>query len=344
MELQFGVRIGIWAARGAHLRGLQPRLLLLDEACFLPAEGPRGDYELLEAVRPGMAMVPGAQTMTISSPWVEQGLVYDRFRRRAELDGVVVFQAASWELNPHIPQGFLDRERERDPEYFKREYCGEFVGSITAYLPSEAVEACTVSGRTMLPPQKGIEYRAALDQTYKADTFVLAIAHRAEDRIVVDRLKGWRPGRGKPVRLDMLLPELQAELEPYRLKHVQGDQFAAVPFRELMRERGLWYEEKTFTNESKRDMYASLKDALISQRLELLDHTLSLRELRTLEARALPSGAVRIEAPRGAGFSDDYADALAILAHELRPSSYSLSCKVAGPNDYFEDPVLSMDC
>ena len=290
-----------------------------------------------------MAMVPGAQTMTISSPWVEQGLVYDRFRRRAELEGVVVFQAASWELNPHIPQKFLDRERERDPEYFRREYCGEFVGSITSYLPSEAVEACTVSGRTMLPPQKGVDYRASLDQAYKMDTFVLAIAHREGECIVVDLLKGWSPGRGKPVRLDTLLPELQAELEPYRIKRVQGDQFAAVPFRELIRKHGIYYEEKTFTNESKKDMYASLKDALISQRMELLDHSPSLRELRTLEARALPSGAMRIEAPRGAGFSDDYADALAILAHELRPSAtQSRSCVAGQADELFYDPILHM--
>ena len=318
IHFDFGVRIGVWAAKGSHLRGIQPRLLLLDEACFLPAEGARADAEIIEAVRPGMAMVPNGQIMTISSPWIESGVVYEAFRRRAELDDVLVFQCASWELNPHIPQAFLDRERRRDPEVFRREFAGEFIGSISAYLPAEAVEACVVSGRSQLPPDRDVQYTAAIDQAYRQDIFALAIAHREEDCIVIDRVRGWPRGTG----LDTLLPELIAELEPYRVRTVLGDQFGSVPFRELVSGYGLHYDERTFTSASKPNMYAALKNAVTSGAIKLLDHATSLRELRTLEARAMPTGAVRIEAPSGAGFSDDFADTLAILAHELRPTVY----------------------
>ena len=71
--------------------------------------------------------------------------------------------------------------------------------------------------------------------------------------------------------------------------------------------------------------------------IELLDHPTSLRELRTLEATALPSGATRIEAPRGAGFSDDFADVHAILASELRPTVSVGHSAIGNPAEYKED-------
>ena len=42
----------------------------------------------------------------------------------------------------------LDREKKRDPEVFRREFGGEFIGSISAYLPAEAGEACFGSARS----------------------------------------------------------------------------------------------------------------------------------------------------------------------------------------------------
>ena len=329
---KFGVRIGVWVAKGASLRGTQPKLFLIDEAAFLPSEGARADVDLVEAVRPGMAMIDDAQTVTISSPWIEQGLVYERFRRRAELEGAFVFQAASWELNPYIPARFLERERQRDPETFRREFGGEFIGSISAFLPAESVFACVASGRSFLPPQANVRYVAAVDQAYKQDTFVLTIAHREGDSVVIDRIRSWTPKRGSPVKLADVVPMLKAELAPYGVQTLIGDQFSSEPFREVMRREGLSYEERTFTAQSKPNMYASLKAAILEGRIELLDHEDSLRELRTLEARAMPGGNVRIEAPRGAGASDDFADTLAILAHELRPAAASCPIYVNVPS------------
>ena len=89
--------------------------------------------------------------------------------------------------------------------------------------------------------------------------------------------------------------------------------------REVLAGVGLNYIEKTFTAQSKANIYAALRDAIVNQHIELLDHSESLRELRLLEASMLPSGGMRIQAPEGAGYHDDYADVLALLSHELRP-------------------------
>jgi hypothetical protein len=333
IELAFRVRLGVWAARGAHVRGVQSRLLLLDEACFLPAEGVGTDTELIESVRPGQAMVPGAQIVTISSPWHEAGYVYEAWRRRALLDDAVVFQAPSWVMNPKLPTAFLDRERKRDPEYFRREFGAEFVGSISPFLPSDSINACVVEGRQSLAPQRGVQYAACVDQAYKQDTFVLGIGHQASGRVVIDRLLGWAPRPKEPVRLDVVLPQLAMELAAYGVTELLGDQFGATQFRELLRRHGISYREVVFSSESKRDMYGSLRSLLTAEKIDLLDHEDSLRELRSLEARVTPSGNVKIEAPQRAGFHDDYADVLAVLSHALRPEAQRLP----GVAEYYEE-------
>jgi len=76
------------------------------------------------------------------------------------------------------------------------------------------VAACTVGGRTELPPVDGVRYLAAVDQAYKQDTFVLGIAHREGDHVILDRLKHWTPRRSKDTRLDVLLDEAFEILYP----------------------------------------------------------------------------------------------------------------------------------
>ena len=47
-------------------------------------------------------------------------------------------------MNPTVPQSFLKREMERDPENFRREYNAEFTEAISNFLSAEAIQACVV--------------------------------------------------------------------------------------------------------------------------------------------------------------------------------------------------------
>jgi hypothetical protein len=79
---------------------------------------------------------------------------------------------------------------------------------------------------------------------------------------------------------------------------------------------GLTFEERTFTNQSKGDIYATLRSRIQDGTIELLDHRDSLRELRGLELENLPGGGTRIGHPRHG--HDDYADAMALAVSEAR--------------------------
>jgi hypothetical protein len=68
---------------------------------------------------------------------------------------------------------------------------------------------------------------------------------------------------------------------------VLGDQYAAEAFREVMRRESLSYDERTFTAQSKPDLYASLKDAVVSQREP--DHVTDRFQFECYAASAAPT-------------------------------------------------------
>ncbi len=57
---------------------------------------------------------------------------------------------------------------------------------------------------------------------------------------------------------------------------------------------------------------------ILDQRIELLDHEVSLKELRSLELELLPGGQSRVGHPTRAHAHDDYADAIAVAASKAR--------------------------
>ena len=104
-----------------------------------------------------------------------------------------------------------ERERERDPENFRREYLAEFTEAISSFLMAEQIEQCVVPGRTENPPDEKIHYIAAVDAAFKGDRFTMAIVHqdRERDMIVVDCLRGWQGTRQNPLRLKDVMPEIK---------------------------------------------------------------------------------------------------------------------------------------
>lgn len=57
----------------------------------------------------------------------------DDFGRRYELPEGLVVQAPTWLMNPSISERFLERERDKDPEAYQREYGAQFSDSISSW-------------------------------------------------------------------------------------------------------------------------------------------------------------------------------------------------------------------
>lgn len=320
LELDNGIIIAIHPSSFRAIRGLSVISCVCDEVAFWWTEDTYAnpDIEVIRAVRPAMATFPHGKLLLVSSPYTMTGALWDIWKRRDSDPDTLVWHAPTSLMNPTVSARFLAKEQARDPENFRREYLAEFTEAISSFLSAEAIEACVVPGRTELAPKEDATYCAAVDAAYKGDAFTLAIAHNDRERgkVVVDLLTGWQGSRQSPLKLGEVMPQLQRICKRYSVYRVLGDQFGAEPLKDAFSRHGLCYEERTFTNQSKADMYATLRSRIQDGTIELLDHPASLKELRGLELENLPGGGVRIGHGRHTRGHDDYCDALALTASE----------------------------
>jgi hypothetical protein len=70
--------------------------VLADELAFRRSEDSASpDYEVIAAVRPGMATIPGAMLLCASPPYARRGALFNAYQRHVGKDGpIFVWQAA----------------------------------------------------------------------------------------------------------------------------------------------------------------------------------------------------------------------------------------------------------
>src|SRR5215470_3338462 len=110
-----------------------------------------------------MANVPDAKLVKISTPFGKSGVLYDDFVRRHELKDTLVWRAPTLLMNPAISTQFLDRERQKDPVAFAREYEAEFSEDATGFIQRAALDAALIRGRLEIGPNPRVTYVAFVD-------------------------------------------------------------------------------------------------------------------------------------------------------------------------------------
>jgi hypothetical protein len=154
-DLKNSVTIEITTASFRTTRGYTIAAALLDEIAFWPNEdAAEPDYEILDALRPGMATLPGAMLLCAFSPYARRGALYDAWRRHFGKDGdpVLVWRARTRAMNPTVPQSIIDNALERDAASAAAEWLAEFRTDVEAFIGREVVESAIVSGRAELLP------------------------------------------------------------------------------------------------------------------------------------------------------------------------------------------------
>jgi len=339
IELDNGITIAIYPSDFRSIRGLSVVSCICDEIAFWWTEDnyANPDVEVVKAVRPAMATFPNAKLLLISSPYAMHGVLWDAWRKRDEDPDTLVWHAPTALMNPTVKKRFLAKEEARDPENFRREFLAEFTEAVGAFLSPELIQSCVVKGRTELPANRPeFCYLAAIDAAFKGDRFTVAIGHcdPKEKKLVIDCLRGWQGSSREPLQLTGgVLAELKELNRTYRFGQVHADQYGSQPLKEVFLRNRLGFEEHTFTNASKANIYGALRTHLMEGTLELLDHEDSLKELRGLQVELLPGGATKVGHAGYGKAKDDYADAIALLVSimsELFPNWGELGCLLGG--------------
>lgn len=306
ISLKNRVSIEIHTASFRSTRGYTIIAALLDEIAYWPTDdAAEPDVEVIGAIRPGMATVPGAMLLCASSPHARKGALWNAHRKHFGKDGddVLVWQAATRDMNAVVPQSYIDRHMADDPARAAAEYGAQFRLDVESYIAREVVDACTVFGRRELPRIEGVRYTAFCDPSGGSkNSMTLVICHVEGNRAIEDAIRERRP----PFSPDDVVAEFCALLKAYGVSTVRGDRYAGEWPRERFQVHGVTY---IVAPKPKSDIYRDLLPVLNGRRVELLDHLKTVNQLLGLERQTARGGKDSIDHARDQ--HDDLANALA---------------------------------
>ena len=343
LDLNNSVSIEIGTASFKTSRGYSFAAVLCDEMAYWPTEdAAEPDFAILDALRPGMANIPGAVMLCASSPYAKRGALYDAFKRHYGRDDtdILVWRAATREMNESIPQAFIDRQIARDPASAAAEYGAEFRDDIGGWADLAIIEAAVDRGLMVRPPRGGIHYVGFSDPSGGArDSFTTAIAHLEGDTAVLDCLVECKA----PFNPTTATKQMAAVLKSYRLSSTVGDKYAAEWVVDAFGKCGIKYEH------SERDRSSIYLDALplfTSGRARLIDNPKMVNQFASLERRTSSVGKDRVD--HGPGGHDDLCNSAAgalvlaaskkqpmiitpaMLAQSMRPNRSAIGMRGAG--------------
>jgi hypothetical protein len=308
-EIHLGrVVISVKTADFRTLRGFTALCVIADELAYWrsgdgsanPAE------EIMHALKPALATVPGSLLLGISSPYSRTGPLYEAFRQKYGQDSEdsLVWVAPTRDMNPTISQGIIDKALKEDYSAARAEWMAEFREDLETFLTSEAVENAVIPGRLELPPLANVQYHGFTDPSGgRSDSFCLAVSHVEQGgRIILDCLKERRP----PFAPMDVAKEYSDILKSYGVYRVSGDRFAGEWVSRAFADLQIQYVPSEL---SKSEIYLSFEPIVNQGRVELLDHKRLSAQLRALERRTRTGG--RDQVDHAPGGQDDVANAAA---------------------------------
>lgn len=306
LRLNNGVEIQIHTGKISSPRGRTYICVLCDEIAFWRSEDSADpDREVIAAVRPGLATIPGSLLLLASSPYSRRGVLWQRFKRDYGRDDarVLVWKAPTKTMNPSLPAELIQEAYEDDPASAAAEYGAEFRSDVESYISEEVLDASTIPGRHELPPRGSMTYQGFVDPSGgSADSFTLAIAHAEGETGILDCIREVRP----PFSPESVVDEFCQVLAQYGITRVTGDRYAGEWPREQFSKRDVTYET---SERSKSDIYRELLPLLNSGKAELLELKTLRAQLLGLERRTARGGRDSID--HGPSAHDDVANAAA---------------------------------
>jgi hypothetical protein len=308
IEVSTGVTIRIESASFRTPRGFTVVGLVADEIAFWRDDaGANPDREILRAVRPALASVPGSLLMAISTPYATRGMLHETFEQHFGHDDseVLVVQAPTRTLNPTITERHVERALENDPASAAAEWLAQFRSDLESLLTRDALAAVVVRGRFELAPSPGAAYVAFIDPAGGSgrDSMTLGIAHRdATGRPVLDLVREVRP----PFSPEDACRQFAAEMKRYSVTVAFSDAYAGEWPREQFAKLGIMVQPSPLTRS---ELYLELVPAVNSGGCELLDLPRAVNQLADLERRTGASGRDSVDHRRGQ--HDDVANAAA---------------------------------
>jgi hypothetical protein len=194
IALRNSVNIEIHTASFRSTRGYTIVAALLDEIAYWEVDenSSEPDIEVINAIRPGQATVPGAMLLCASSPHARKGALWSAYSKHfgKDNDEVLVWQASTRDMNASVRQSYIDMHVAEDPSRASAEYMAQFRTDIESFIARQQVEACIEAGVHERPPASGVRYFSFTDPSGgSADSMVCAVGHMDGDVLLADAVR-----------------------------------------------------------------------------------------------------------------------------------------------------------
>lgn len=247
-------------------------------------------------------LLPGAQFLTIGSPWQSDGPVYEAFQQdfgRNNPDRIILV-AAGPDMNPYwwTPERCRALQR-KNPQAYITDVLGRFADAEQGLVPNAVIEACTRKSPLHIDFEPGHDYRAAMDPGVRTNAWTLVICDCIRKQIakgVFIKLKRvvfhteWRGTSAAPLSPKAVLAECAEILKAYELFWAYTDQYAAEANIDLAAEFGLQLVVDDWTAQNKATCALNLQAQMSAGLIEIPDDVQFRRDIRLVKRKAIAKG------------------------------------------------------
>jgi hypothetical protein len=245
----------------------------------------------------------------ISTAGSKSGLFFDFFNEGFKIQDRLTCQASTAFMNPLIPKKFLEKERLRDPDSFRREFLAEFSEKMESFFPFELIQRpFTLAGD--IPYKESFTYYLGFDQSGLSgnDRFGVSIGHVEREKVVIDYVRSWQTKN-----LDTILNEIERLKKEYHLNRGWVDRYAVGYVKNLFERIGLIIEIRP----SLAEIYVGMKSLIMQDRLSLPDREDLRAGMRNTLALYGKSNQLTIFHERGPEGHADALDSLGTVCHAI---------------------------
>jgi hypothetical protein len=256
LTLAHGVRIQTISANFRQVRAYSVAAAVCDEIAFWwnDVTNANPDQEIVRALRPALGKVPGSRLLVASTPFTEEGQLYDVHQRHYANDDsrhILVVRAPTTVLNPSFDAARISIEEQEDPESAASEFGAAWRVAGGTLIRPEVYDSAVDKGvveRAPVPPLGDDHYIAAVDLSGGTgqDSAALSIQHVEVDDdatgaggacCVQDILREWLP----PFDPGVMCGEIALECTRFGITEVVGDSFSEGFAASEFRRHGIAY-------------------------------------------------------------------------------------------------------
>lgn len=276
-------------------------------------------------------LLPGAQLLSIGSPWQPWGPIYQRYCKYfgAPTQNTLVIKAGGREMNPYLYTAqHCARMKEVDPIAYMTDVLAQFADAEESLFPQAILDKCTREEDDTIDYRAGNEYVAAMDPATRGNAWTLVVVTRYGRRKTVVYNEQWLGSSISPLSPKEVLSQVKEILARYHLDWCYTDQWSADANKDIALDLGFSLVEEDWTAANKTKSFLSLAVEFNNATISIPNNMVLKKDLN-LTKRVPSARSIAIHLTRTPdGRHCDYAPALALaLARWLEEEQPDLPTK-----------------